>query len=287
MSSRPSWLRVKAKPDHNYHQMTAVFKKSRLSTVCESSACPNIWECFSRREATFLILGSICTRACGYCRIISGGPGKVDLSEPKRLAEAVQVLGLNNVVITSVTRDDLQDGGAGAFARTVRAVRGVSPSCFIELLIPDFAGNWAALEQVMEAGPDIIGHNIETVPRLHPELKPQSDYRLSMSLLRRSVMSGKKVKSGLMVGLGEARREIRQAIEDLAEAGVKSITIGQYLQPSDKQYPVARYYKPVEFMGLAAYAQRLGFRRIISGPMVRSSYRGQLSGFTENRCSNL
>ena len=274
MPSRPPWLKVVAKISENQEELVSEFKKNNLATVCEKSACPNIWECFARRDTTFLIMGSVCTRACRYCRIITGNPEKPNEFEPERLAKAVAKLDLRDVVITSVTRDDLDDGGASIFAETIRAIRYHSAETKIEALIPDFDGNHDAIARVVESGPNVIAHNLETVSRLFPKLRPQADYTRSLAILKQLSGTDISVKTGLMVGFGESRAEIRKAIEDIKVVGVKMITIGQYLQPSKDQLPVKRYYRPEEFMGLAKYCQRLGFSRIISGPLVRSSYRG-------------
>jgi len=274
MSDRPGWLRVAARESAGYRELTAEFAVSGLTTVCSESGCPNIWECYSRRHATVLIMGDVCSRACAYCRISSGSPQEVDVTETERVAGAVASLNLSDIVVTSVSRDDLADGGAEIYERTIEAIRMKAPQCRIEVLIPDFSGDWQALERVAAARPDMIGHNMETVARLFPDVRPQANYRLSLMLLKRLVASGMPVKSGIMVGLGERRTEIRQTLDDIAACGVKTIVIGQYLAPSPQHPPVRRYYRPAEFMGLAGYAQRIGFKRIISGPLVRSSYRG-------------
>lgn len=242
--------------------------------MCRESACPNICECFSRRQATFLILGRSCTRSCGYCRVKADVPEPVDSTEPARLAAAVKSLGLRSVVITSVARDDLADGGAGQFASTVDAIKRNSPGCQTEVLIPDFCASMPALMKVVESGPEVIAHNIETVPGYFPFVRPQADYLRSLVVLKRLVKTGARVKSGLMVGFGETRGEIRVVLRDLAKIGVEAITIGQYLPPSNRHYPVARYWRPEEFLGLAKFARDLGFKRVVSGPLVRSSYRG-------------
>ncbi len=274
MSSRPPWLKVVSKSSEDQEELVSEFKKNNLATVCEKSACPNIWECFARRDTTFLIMGSVCTRECLYCRIMTGNPEKPNEFEPERLAKVVAKLNLRDVVITSVTRDDLEDGGASSFAETIRAIRRRSPASRIEALIPDFDGDLDAVVRVVESGPNVIAHNLETVSRLFPKLRPQADYARSLAILKQLTGTDISVKTGLMVGFGESRAEIRRAIEDIQAVGVKMITIGQYLQPSKNQFTVKRYYRPEEFMGLAKYCQRLGFSRIISGPLVRSSYRG-------------
>ena len=276
MPERPRWLKVKARTSSEFERISQTLKAGSLLTVCRESGCPNIWECFARGETTIMILGPVCTRCCGYCRIGQGRPSAADPAEPGRVAEAVASLELSSVVVTSVTRDDLDDGGARFFAATVTAIRKTAPGCHIELLIPDFGGDRRALEAVAAAGPDVIGHNIETVARLWPRLRPTADYRLSLTLLRRLAAAGLPAKSGMMVGLGETRAEVRETLDEIAAAGVKSFTLGQYLAPSERHWPVARYYRPAEFMGLAKYAQNAGLTRIISGPLVRSSYRGSV-----------
>lgn len=275
--SRPAWLRVTACESAGHERLTTELAKRRLRTVCRESACPNIGECFSRQQAAFMILGPVCTRTCRCCRIHQGRPRALDRTEPLRVAEAAAALNLKDVVVTSVSRDDLPDGGAGHFAATIRALRGALPTARIEALIPDFSGDWRALERVMEARPDVINHNLGTAARIFPVVRHKGDYRLSLTLLRRLVASGQSAKSGLMVGLGESRAEIREALQHIRGAGVESVTIGQYLPPTEEHWPVARYWRPAEFMGIALYAQRLGFKRVISGPLVRSSYRGSFS----------
>lgn len=273
MPERPSWLRVKAISSSGFEQTEAILEASGLKTVCAESACPNRWDCWSRHEATLLIMGSNCTRACRYCRIAAGPPEPLEPDEPARIGRAVFELGLGHVVITSVTRDDLADGGAAVFAAVTACIRESAPQCRIELLVPDFQGADEALDTLIAAKPDIIGHNIETVPRLFHEARPQADYERSISVLRRLSDAGAATKTGLLVGLGENRAEIRQVLKDVRQAGVDSVTIGQYLPPSPEHLPVARYWHPNEFMGLAVYARRLGFHKILSGPLVRSSFR--------------
>jgi lipoic acid synthetase len=253
---RPEWLKV------------------RLHTVCEEAHCPNIGECWGHRTATFMILGRICTRACRYCAVETGLPQGLDIFEPQRVALAVKRLGLKHAVITSVQRDDLPDGGASIFAATVRRVRALNPDCTIELLIPDFKGSVSALATVLEELPDILNHNIETVPRLFKLARPGGRYQRSIELLRRSRQIAPSVptKSGLMVGLGETMDEVKQTLVDLREAGVSIVTLGQYLQPSKAHLPVDRYVHPDEFAALKEYALQLGFAHCEAGPLVRSSY---------------
>jgi lipoic acid synthetase len=271
----PPWLKVRAPGGEGYLRVRALLRRAALHTVCEEAACPNIGECFQAGTATFLILGDICTRACRFCAIATGRPQPVDAEEPRRVAETVALLGLRHAVITSVTRDDLPDGGAGAFAATIREVRRLSPSTSVEVLIPDLCGDWTALAMIAGAGPDILNHNVETVPRLYRSVRPQAVYARSLDLLRRakSLEPEMLTKSGVMVGLGEEPAEIRQVMADLRDAGCDILTLGQYLRPSVKHLPVALFYSPQEFDELAADARALGFRHVESGPLIRSSYR--------------
>lgn len=253
--------------------MKALLRDASLHTVCEEAHCPNIGECFAARTATFLILGSRCTRNCAFCAIEPGKPDPFDVNEPARVAETVRQLNLRYVVVTSVTRDDLADGGAVAFAQTIEAIRTMNHECRIEVLTPDFQGSATALRRVLDAHPAVFGHNVETVPSLYAQVRRQASYKRSLELLRsaREMPSRSLIKSGIMVGLGESREEVDQVLEDLA--GVCDIvTIGQYLRPSRAHLPVVKFYTPQEFEGLEAFAQRLGFRHIESGPLVRSSY---------------
>ena len=245
-----------------------------LHTICEEALCPNIGECWGNGTATFLILGDVCTRNCGFCAVTTGRPDGLDTQEPQRLARAVQHLGLRHIVITSVTRDDLPDGGSGIFAETIRRLRQYSPECGVEVLIPDFLGNWTALRTVMEAGPDILNHNLETVPRLYRRVRPKAIYSQSIELLRRAreLAPGVVTKSGLMVGLGETRQELKQTFRDLRSSDVDVLTVGQYLRPTMKHLPIERYYTPAEFAEIKEHALALGFRHAESGPLVRSSY---------------
>lgn len=245
-----------------------------LDTVCLSAACPNLGECFARRTATFLILGPVCTRNCRFCAVPKGTPRPVDPGEPRRVALAAAELQLRHVVITSVTRDDLPDGGAGQFAATVTAVREALPEATVEVLTPDFRGRPAALEKVMAAGPRVFNHNVETVPRLYPAARPQADYRRSLEVLRRAkeMRPGILTKSGLMVGLGEREEEVLAVLADLRSAGCDAVTIGQYLRPSKAHLPVREYLTPETFARYRARAREMGFRYVASGPLVRSSY---------------
>lgn len=272
---KPAWLKVAARTTERFAKTRELLSRHGLRTVCAESACPNIWECWDRSEPTFLIMGGVCARACRFCRVESGRPAPLDPDEPARIALSVAELNSRHIVVTSVTRDDLPDGGAAHFAAVTRAVRTTAPECSIELLIPDFGGNRDCLDIVMAAAPDVIGHNIETVPRLYPDVRPEADYRRSLGVIAHLAGGPTKatVKSGLMVGMGETRAELRYVFRELREAGADSITIGQYMPPSPAHFPVARYWRPEEFIGLAVGARRLGFSRVLAGPLVRSSYR--------------
>ncbi len=272
---RPEWLKVRLPAGENYFDLKRLMRGLGLHTVCESARCPNIAECWRHRTATFMILGELCTRRCGFCAVPKGKPaGEVDGAEPARVAEAAAHMGLKYVVVTSVDRDDLEDGGATIFAQTIDALRERIPACQVEVLIPDFRGSDPALEIVLGARPDILNHNIETVPRLYPVARRGSRYERSLRLLRhsREIAPTIPTKSGLMVGLGETFDETCAVLRDLAAAGVDIVTIGQYLRPSGEQLPVARFYSPEEFAALKQQAERAGIRHVESGPLVRSSY---------------
>ncbi|HLW47067.1 MAG TPA: lipoyl synthase [bacterium] len=271
---RPEWLKVRLPAGPNFRDLVGVMRTQALHTVCEEARCPNIGDCWERRTATFLILGNVCTRHCAYCAIAHGLPTELDAAEPERLASAVEAMGLRHVVVTSVDRDDLRDGGAGMFARTIRLVRARTPRCSIEVLIPDFKGDPAALDTVLDAEPDILNHNIETVPRLFPAVRSGGRYRRSLDLLARAKARGTRwlTKSGMMVGLGEAADEVLQTMRDLRAVGCDILTIGQYLSPGKDYVPIARYYHPDEFAALKADGLAMGFRHVESGPLVRSSY---------------
>ena len=253
-------------------------RRLKLVTVCEEARCPNIHECWAReRTATFMLLGDICTRHCGFCAVGKGKPGAIDPDEPRRVGEAVAELGLKHAVVTSVNRDDLPDGGAGQFANTIREIRRQSPGCAVEVLIPDFCGDWSALGVVLDARPNVLNHNIETVPRLYRRVRPDAIYERSLELIARADefrRSGAKVrtKSGLMAGLGETADEIVDTLKDLRSHGCDIATVGQYLQPHERRLPVEKYYTPAEFEGIAERARALGFSHVESGPLVRSSY---------------
>jgi len=284
---KPEWLRVRAPGSDNYRRLKELMRGLELHTVCEEARCPNIGECWDYGTATFMILGDVCTRACGYCAVGHGRPAAVDGAEPARVANAVARLALNYVVITSVDRDDLSDGGASVFAETIREVRTHCPETRIEVLIPDFQGNEAALRSVLDAGPHVLNHNTETVPRLYRRARSAGRYERTLALLDRArrYAAGTPTKSGLMVGLGEERDELLATLSDLRRVGCSMLTVGQYLQPTPAHLPIARYYHPDEFRELKRQALGLGFAHVESGPLVRSSYhaREQANGVIAGR----
>jgi len=272
---RPEWLRVKFFNGPNYQDLKRIMRTLGLNTVCESARCPNMGECWEHRTATFMILGNICTRACGFCAVPSGKPaGPPDEMEPERVAEAVERMGLRYAVVTSVNRDDQPDGGAAIFARTISEIRQRVPSCKVEVLIPDFRGDWGALETVIAAHPDVLNHNTETVPRLYHEVRKGAVYGRSLELLRRakSLAPEMPTKTGLMLGLGEEREEVLAAMHDLAAQGTDILTLGQYLQPTREHLPIVRYIHPDEFADYKKMGEQMGFAHVESGPLVRSSY---------------
>src|SRR5919108_1181984 len=266
------WLKVKLPHGENYFALKGLVRDKRLHTVCESAGCPNIGECWNQKTATFMILGDVCTRSCGFCDVKTGRPLGLDCEEPARVAEAVNVLGLKHAVITSVNRDELPDGGAAIWAASIRQVKALNPDCTVEALVPDFEGQQEALWTVLAAEPDILAHNTETVPRLYRTVRPQAKYPRSLELLRRAKQRGFVTKSGLMVGLGEEREELRQVMQDLCAVHCDILTIGQYLQPSRRHLPVLRIYTPEEFQRLRQDGLACGFRHVEAGPLVRSSY---------------
>jgi len=277
--ARPPWLKVRLSTTGEYEEVRAMMRRLSLVTVCEEARCPNIHECWAReRTATFMLMGDICTRTCGFCAVGKGAPGPLDAEEPERVAEAVRELGLSHAVVTSVNRDDLSDGGAAHFAETIRAIRRRVPGCTVEVLIPDFCGDWDALGIVLREAPEILNHNLESVARLYRRVRPQARYERSLELLaradaiRRESASGMRTKSGVMVGLGETRDELVRALADLRSAGCDIATIGQYLQPHERRLPVERYYTPDEFDALRREGEAMGFLRVEAGPLVRSSY---------------
>jgi lipoic acid synthetase len=272
---RPEWLRVRFLGGERYQDLKRIMRTLDLHTVCESARCPNMGECWEHGTATFMILGDICTRACGFCAVPSGKPvGPPDENEPLRVAEAVARMGLRYAVVTSVNRDDQPDGGAQIFARTIEEIRRRVPGCKVEVLIPDFRGNWEALSQVLAVRPDVLNHNTETVPRLYRQVRKGALYERSLELLRRAKQSDPDIptKTGLMLGLGERRQEVLETIRDLAAQGTDILTLGQYLQPTREHLPIVRYVHPEEFAEYKVVGEQMGFKHVESGPLVRSSY---------------
>lgn len=271
---KPSWIRAKAPGSAAYAETRAIVKENNLVTVCEEAACPNIGECWEQKHATFMIMGETCTRACAFCNVATGVPLPLDASEPAYVAEAVAKLGLRHVVITSVDRDDLDDGGAQHFADTINAIRDMSPGTTVEILTPDFLRKDGALEIVVEAKPDVFNHNLETVPRLYLSIRPGARYFHSLNLLQRVKQLDPEIftKSGIMVGLGEAREEVMQVMDDMRSADIDFITIGQYLQPTRKHAPIDKFWTPEEFDGLATQANAKGFLMVSATPLTRSSH---------------
>ena len=270
----PEWFKVRAPGGENYRALRSMMRSQKLHTVCEEAQCPNIGECWERKSATFMILGDICTRACRYCAVTSGKPGPVDLEEPERLAETVANLELEYCVITSVDRDDLPDGGAFLFAECIKKIKNRLPHCSVEVLTPDFGGKWWALSGVMQAKPDVLNHNIETVRSLFPKVRAKGDYNLSIKLLGKAKEIDRNIatKSGIMVGFGESKDELIDTMKDLRSVDCNLLTIGQYLQPSKKHIVIDRFYTPAEFKELADIGLNMGFNHVASGPLVRSSY---------------
>jgi lipoic acid synthetase len=271
---RPSWLRAPAPAGENYRQLKTLIDDLRLHTVCESAACPNVGECWNHRTATFMILGNVCTRRCGFCAVQKGAPLAVDYDEPRRVAEAVAAMGLKFAVITSVNRDDRSDGGAELFVLTIRAIRERIPGCGVEVLIPDFQGDRAAVRTVMEAAPEVLNHNTETVPRLYRQVRLGARYERSLDVLAfaKQCSPATPTKSGLMLGLGEQPEEVLSVMRDLRSSNVDILTLGQYLRPSPKHLPIVRYVPPAEFDELRRAGMAMGFAHIEAGPLVRSSY---------------
>jgi lipoyl synthase len=271
---RPQWIRARVPVGDNCSNLKRLIDRLGLHTVCESAACPNLGECWNRGTATFMILGNVCTRRCGFCAVPKGAPLPVDYDEPQRVAEAVAVMGLRFAVVTSVNRDDRKDGGAELFALTIRAIRDRVPGCGVEVLVPDFQGSHAAMDIVMEARPDVLNHNIETVPRLYRQVRLGARYERSLDMLAyaKRISPGTPTKSGLMLGLGEAIDEVISVVRDLSARGVDILTVGQYLRPSHKHLPIVRYVTPAEFDDLRRVGYEMGFAHVESGPLVRSSY---------------
>ena len=272
---RPPWIRVRAPSGETYQRVRELMRSKSLHTVCEEAQCPNLGECWGRGTATFLMMGDTCTRSCGFCDIKTGRPSPLDWREPNRVAESVRAMGLQHVVITSVNRDDRPDGGAPIFAMVIRRIRQLQPGCSVEVLIPDFKGSEVALKIVMDAQPEILNHNVETVPRLFKHVQPQDRYDWALTTLENAKCMDPLVltKSGIMLGLGETLDEVRATMGDLAGIGVDILTVGQYLQPSKRHLPIERYYTPQEFNQLREQGLAMGFKWVESGPLVRSSYR--------------
>ncbi len=274
---KPDWLRVRFPVGGGYERLRDLMREQELHTVCEEARCPNIGDCWNRGTATFMILGDTCTRSCGFCAVTTGRPGELDLGEPKRVAFAIQKMDLRHAVITSVNRDDVSDGGAGIFAETIRWTRRLSPGTTIEVLIPDFMGDWDALGTVLDAAPEILNHNTETVPRLYGRVRPKAKYERSLELLKRAKAAAPErlTKSGLMAGLGETKDELLAVFADLRANDVDILTLGQYLRPDQDHLPIERYYHPDEFAELGEAAKQMGFAHVESGPLVRSSYHAE------------
>ncbi len=272
---KPEWLRVKLPTGKEYAQVRKLVSDHKLHTICESGNCPNMGECWGAGTATFMILGNICTRSCGFCAVATGRPLAVDLNEPMRVAQSVKLMGVKHCVITSVDRDDLKDGGATIWKQTIAEVRKQSPGTTMETLIPDFQGKWENLQQIIEAAPEIVSHNLETVRRLTKQVRIQAKYDRSLEVLKRLKQAGIKTKSGMMLGLGETYDEIKESMQDLRAVGVDILTLGQYLQPTTKHLPVVTYIKPELFEKLKKEGLEMGFRFVESGPLVRSSYHAE------------
>ncbi len=282
--SKPDWLKVRHTVGENFREVRNIVRQHHLHTVCEEARCPNQSECWERRAATFMILGDVCTRNCRFCAVTGGGPLPADSEEPEHVARAVGLMGLKYCVITSVTRDDLEDGGAAIWAATIRAVKEQNPDCLVEVLVPDFQGHTAAIDLVLSAAPDVFGHNLETVCSLYSIARPQADYNASLAVLRYASERGALTKTGIMVGLGESREQVRALMRDARDAGCEVFTAGQYLQPTHAHLPVARYVHPDEFAEYENYGRQIGFREVVAGPLVRSSYHAdQLAGYIQER----
>ena len=272
LGKRPDWLKVKLPSGDNYTEVLNLMRRQRLNTVCEEARCPNIAECWNHRTATFMILGDICTRSCGFCNVKLGLPTELDLDEPRRVVDSIKELNLRHAVITSVNRDELNDGGASIFKEVVRLCKKEIPDCTVEILIPDFKGEVHAFEKIMEASPDILNHNLETVKRLYHVVRPQAKYKRSLQLIKWFKERGLRTKSGIMVGIGEKRDEVIELMQDLIEHGCDILTIGQYLQPTKEHLPVDRFVTPEEFAIYKEEGLKMGFKIVESSPLVRSSY---------------
>jgi lipoic acid synthetase len=272
---KPKWLRVKLPTGENYRKVRGLVDQHKLHTICESGNCPNMGECWGEGTATFMILGNICTRSCGFCAVATGRPIAADPGEPDRVAESIKLMGVKHAVITSVDRDDLPDGGSTIWFETVKAVRIISPGTTMETLIPDFAGKWENLQRIIDAAPEVVSHNLETVRRLTKQVRIQAKYDRSLEVLLRLKQGGMRTKSGVMLGLGESEEETLETIDDLASVNVDILTLGQYLQPTPKHLPVASFITPEKFAEFKEYALGKGFRYVESGPLVRSSYHAE------------
>ncbi|NND72288.1 MAG: lipoyl synthase [Rhodothermales bacterium] len=273
---RPDWLRVKLPYGETYKNLVDIIESHDLHTVCQSARCPNMGECWTAGTATFMILGNVCTRSCGFCAVLTGRPDEgLDWDEPRRVADAVRLMGVNHAVITSVNRDERKDGGAPIFAETIKEIRKVRPGCTIEVLIPDFRGLWDALQIVLDVRPEILNHNVETVPRLYRRVRPQANYERSLEVLRISKEQGLRTKSGIMVGLGETEDEVVELMKDFVANGVNVMTIGQYLQPTRMHLPVEEFIHPDTFRRYKQVGEDLGIEHVESGPLVRSSYHAE------------
>lgn len=280
---RPDWLKVRLSLDKNFFDVRELVTRAGLNTVCQSASCPNIGECWSNRTLTFMILGNICTRSCGFCDVQTGRPGSVDLDEPRRVAESLSTLGLRYAVVTSVDRDDLPDGGAFMWAQTIRAIRRAAPDTELEVLVPDFKGDRDCIATVVEAGPHVYAHNVETVERLHRQVRPQAGYERSIETLRYARSLGAITKTGIMLGLGETDEEVVDVMKDLVKAGVEIVSLGQYMRPSERHLPVQRWVRPEQFAELHAEGIRLGLAHVEAGPLVRSSYRADKQAASARR----
>ena len=273
--SKPKWLRVKLPTGEIYREVRKLVDEHKLHTICESGSCPNMGECWGEGTATFMILGNICTRSCGFCAVKTGRPNAVDLKEPERVAESVKLMKVKHAVLTSVDRDDLTDGGAQIWVETVESIRKMSPKTTLETLIPDFAGKWENLQRIIDVAPEIVSHNLETVRRLTKAVRIQAKYDRSLELLFRLKKGGMKTKSGVMLGLGELEEEVVETMEDLRNVNVDVLTLGQYLQPTPKHLPVSDFITPERFLKYKELGLKMGFRYVESGPLVRSSYRAE------------
>lgn len=274
-AARPSWLRVKLPVGSQYQAVRQIVSQHKLHTICTSGNCPNIGECWGRGTATFMILGNICTRSCGFCAVATGRPTVYDTQEPQRVARAIQLMQVRHAVLTSVNRDELKDRGAEMWYQTVRCIKDTCPEVTIETLLPDVRGTWPALYRMIEAGQEVVSHNVETVPRLYRSVRPQAKYARSLEQIKRMKQYGKKTKSGIMLGLGEKESEVLQAMEDLVNNGLDILTLGQYLQPTAKHLKVQAYITPEQFAHLARQGRSMGLKHVEAGPLVRSSYRAE------------